>query len=44
MIFVTILINSSGSVVKNPIISFKGIPDNGDGSNFIFELEDKIKN
>ena len=27
---------------KNAIISFKGIPSNGDGGNFIFELEDKI--
>ena len=41
---ITILINGSGSVIKNPIISFKGIPNNGDNSNFIFDLEDKIKN
>ena len=40
---VTIIINSSGSIVKNPIISFKGIPSNGEESNFIFELEDKIR-
>ena len=39
---VTILINSSGSIVKNPIISFKGIPTNGESSNFVFDLEDKI--
>ena len=30
-------------VIKNPIISFKGIPNNGDGGNFVFELEDKIR-
>jgi len=40
---ITILINSSGSVVNNPIISFKGIPSNGESSNFVFDLEDKIK-
>jgi ribonuclease J len=40
---VTILINSSGSVVNNPIISFKGIPSNGESTNFVFDLEDKIK-
>ncbi|MDC1476406.1 ribonuclease J [Pelagibacteraceae bacterium] len=41
---VTIIINNSGSIVKNPIISHKGIPSNGEDSNFIFELEDKIRN
>jgi len=41
---VTIIINSKGSLVKNPIISFKGIPSNGEDSNFVFELEDNIKN
>jgi ribonuclease J len=40
---VTILINSSGSIIKNPIISFKGIPTNGESSNFVFDLEDKIR-
>ena len=40
---ITILVNSSGSVVKNPIISFKGIPSNGESSNFVFDLEDKIQ-
>ena len=40
---VTIVINSSGSIVKKPIISSKGIPSNGEGANFIFELEDNIK-
>ena len=41
---VTIIINSKGSLVKNPIISFKGIPSNGEDGNFVFELENNIKN
>jgi ribonuclease J len=41
---VTIIVNNSGSMVKAPIISFKGIPNNGEGSNFVFDLQDKIKN
>ena len=41
---VTILVNNSGAVKKNPIISFKGIPTNGESTNFVFELEDKIIN
>ena len=41
---ITIIINDIGSIVKKPIISFKGIPSNGEDSNFIFELEDKIRN
>ncbi len=41
---VTIIINNSGSIIKNPIISYKGIPTNGENSNFIFALEDKIRN
>jgi ribonuclease J len=40
---VTIIINNSGSMVKAPIISFKGIPNDGEGSNFVFDLQDKIK-
>jgi len=40
---VTIIINSVGQVIKNPIISFKGIPSNGASDDFIFDLEDKIK-
>ena len=31
----------SGSIVKKPIISLKGIPSNGEDSNFVFDLEDK---
>ena len=41
---ITILINSAGSLAKKPIISFKGIPNNGESSNFVFDLEDKIRN
>jgi len=40
---VTIIINAKGSLVKKPIISFKGIPSNGENSNFIFNLQDKIQ-
>ena len=29
--------------MKKPIISFKGIPSNGENSNFIFDLEGKIQ-
>ena len=40
---ITIIINNTGSVVKKPIISFMGIPNNGENSNFIVDLEDKIQ-
>ena len=40
---ITIIINEVGSVVKKPIISYKGIPNIGENSNFIFDLEDKIQ-
>ena len=40
---ITIIVNDNGSIVKKPIISFKGIPNNGENSNFIFDLEDKIQ-
>ena len=38
-----IIVNDVGSIVKQPIISFRGIPSNGENSNFIFELENKIR-
>ena len=41
---VTILINNSGNIVKNPIVSCKGIPRNTENDNFVFDLEDRIKN
>jgi len=40
---ITILINSAGSLAKKPIISYKGIPSNGESNDFTFELEDKIR-
>ena len=40
---ITIIINDIGSIVKRPIISFKGIPSNDDNGGFIFDLEDKIQ-
>ena len=39
---ITIIISDSGSIVKKPIISFRGIPSNDENNNFIFALEDKI--
>ena len=32
-----------GSIIKKPIISFRGIPRNAENDNFIFDLEDKIQ-
>ena len=40
---ITIIVNDIGSIIKKPIISFRGIPSNGEDSNFIFDLEDKIR-
>jgi len=40
---ITIIVNDNGSIVKKPIISFRGIPSNGESSNFAFELEDKVR-
>ena len=40
---ITIIINNSGSLINKPIISFKGIPTNNDSSDFIIDLEDKIR-
>ena len=40
---ITIIINNSGSMVKKPIISFKGIPSNDENDDFIFDLEDRIR-
>tara|TARA_B110000438_G_scaffold230013_1_gene224920 strand:+ start:2888 stop:4552 length:1665 start_codon:yes stop_codon:yes gene_type:complete len=41
---VTIIVNNLGLVIKKPIISYKGIPFNGEGTEVIFELEEKIRN
>ena len=40
---ITILINSAGSLAKKPIISYKGIPSNGESTDLVFDLEDKIR-
>tara|TARA_Y100000590_G_scaffold422480_1_gene527261 strand:+ start:505 stop:2172 length:1668 start_codon:yes stop_codon:yes gene_type:complete len=40
---ITIIINDIGSIIKKPIISFKGIPNNDESNNFVFELEEKIQ-
>jgi ribonuclease J len=40
---ITIIINDIGLIVNKPIISFRGIPNNGENSNFIFDLEYKIR-
>ena len=40
---ITIIINNIGSIVKKPIISFRGIPNDNENNNFIFDLEDKIQ-
>jgi len=40
---ITIIINNIGSLVKRPIISFKGIPTNDENGSFTFELEDRIQ-
>ena len=41
---ITIVINDTGSIIKRPIISFKGIPFSEENNNFVFDLEDKIRN
>jgi len=40
---ITIIVDGSGSIVKKPIISFKGIPINGESNNFTYDLESKIQ-
>tara|TARA_Y100000590_G_scaffold241556_1_gene271597 strand:- start:409 stop:2073 length:1665 start_codon:yes stop_codon:yes gene_type:complete len=40
---VTVIISDKGSIVKKPIISFRGIPSNNENDNIIFDLEDKIQ-
>ena len=39
---ITIIINDIGSIIKKPVITFKGIPNEGNIDSFIFDLEDKI--
>ena len=40
---ITIIVNEAGSIIKRPIISFRGIPSNEENSSFIFDIENKIK-
>jgi len=40
---ITIIINDIGSVVKKPVISYKGIPGNNDSGGLTFDLEDRIQ-
>ena len=40
---ITIIINDIGSVVKKPVISYKGIPGNSDVDSLTFDLEDQIR-
>ena len=40
---ITIIVNDIGLIVKKPIISLRGIPNNEENSNLIFDLEDKIQ-
>ena len=40
---ITIIINNIGSVVKKPVISYKGIPGNTDEDNLTFDLEEQIR-
>ena len=40
---ITIIVNEIGSIIKKPIISFKGIPNNDENNNFIYDLEHKIQ-
>ncbi|MBD1150409.1 ribonuclease J [Pelagibacterales bacterium SAG-MED29] len=38
---ITLIVSNNGKV-KKPVISFKGIPENGENKNFIFDMEDQI--
>ena len=40
---ITIIISNNGKV-KKPIISFKGLPENNELENFVFDMEDEIIN
>ena len=39
---ITIIVNERGSIVKKPVITQIGIPNNNDDDNLIYYLEDKI--
>ena len=38
---ITLIVSNNGKI-KKPIISFKGIPENAEKENFIFDMEDEI--
>ena len=38
---ITLIVSNNGKI-KKPIISFKGIPENAENENFIFDMEDEI--
>ena len=40
---ITLIVSNNGKL-KKPIISFKGIPENAENENFIFDMEDEIFN
>jgi ribonuclease J len=40
---ITVIVNNKGSIVKKPILSFKGIPINEENSSLIFDVEDNIQ-
>tara|TARA_Y100000739_G_scaffold199222_1_gene182693 strand:- start:245 stop:718 length:474 start_codon:yes stop_codon:yes gene_type:complete len=40
---ITLIVSNNGKI-KKPIISFKGIPENAENENFIFDMEDEIFN
>jgi ribonuclease J len=40
---ITLIVSNNGKI-KKPIISFKGIPENNEAENFIFDMEDEIFN
>tara|TARA_A100001015_G_scaffold297497_1_gene379090 strand:- start:906 stop:2561 length:1656 start_codon:yes stop_codon:yes gene_type:complete len=40
---ITLIISNTGKVIK-PIISLKGIPQNGEFENFVFDIEEEITN
>ena len=40
---ITLIVSNNGKI-KKPIISFKGIPENDENENFIFDMEDEIFN
>ena len=40
---ITLIVSNNGKV-KKPVISFKGIPENGEINTFVFDIEDEIFN